>query len=117
MIALYHQPYKHGNTSYNEVCKHQKHNADLILYNEDEFKRIKDEEIEAFIIASDIKQKVENHYQVMDKKTKQARDVRYDDFVILLSKSKHFDMYKRVFNYYQIPLNIYKNEDISFELR
>ena len=39
---------KHGNTSYNEVCKHQKHSADLILYNEDEFKRIKDEEIEAF---------------------------------------------------------------------
>ena len=56
-----------------------------ILYNEDEFKRIKDEEIEAFIIASDIKRKVENHYQVMDKKTKQARDVRYDDFVILLA--------------------------------
>lgn len=104
---------QHGNKSYNKVAQNQKHSADLLLYNQDEQKRIKDEEIEAFIIASDIKQKVENHYQVMDKKTKQSRDARYDDFVILLSKSKHFEMYKKVFNYFQIPLNIFKNEEIK----
>lgn len=104
---------KHGNKSYNEIAKDQDFDADVIKYYPDDLKRIKNEEIEAFIIASDIRKKIDNHYQVMDKKTRQARDVRYDDFVILVSKSKHFEMYKKVFNYYQIPLNIYKNEEIK----
>lgn len=104
---------QHGNKSYNEIAKDQNFNSEVIKYYPDEQKRIKNEEIEAFIIASDIRKKIDNKYQVMDKKTKQARDVRYDDFVILVSKSKHFEMYKKVFNYFQIPLNIYKNEEIK----
>lgn len=104
---------QHGNKSYNEVAKAQDFNADVIRYYADDQKRIKNEEIEAFIIANNIREKIDTHYQVMDKKTKQARDVRYDDFVILVSKSKHFEMYKKVFNYFQIPLNIFKNEEIK----
>ena len=104
---------KHGNTKYNDIAKEVKHNADIITYCINEDQKIEKEELEAFIIANDIKQKIDNHYQVMDKETKQSRDIQYDDFVILLGKSKYFEMYKKVFNYFQIPLNIYKNEEIK----
>ena len=103
---------KHGNTSYNNVAAEINHYADLLLYNPDEQKRISNEQIEAFIIAQDIRNKVDSHYQVMDKNTKSARDVKYSDFAILLEKSKHFDMYKKILNVYQIPLETVKNEQI-----
>ena len=83
----------------------------LITYN-DTGKVTKDEE-EAFIIGNDIKNKINNKFQVFDKEKKVLRDITYSDFVILLDKSKNFDLYKKIFEYLQIPLSILKDESLK----
>ena len=102
-----------GNIDYNKTCIDEKHNLDIIKYENNTYFKLTDSEIEAFIIAKDIKSKMENCYKVMDKKTKTQRNVRYNDFVILMENSKHFEMYSKVFNCFQIPLNINKDEKIT----
>lgn len=113
---------KHGNNDYNEIAKDVKHNYDLIKYYSDDQKRITDDEIEAYIIGYDIKDKIDNHYQVMDKIEQEingekeeiviSRDVEYKDFTILLRKTDNFELYKKVFNNLNIPLNVYTSEKI-----
>jgi len=70
------------------------------------------DEIEIFMVAHDIKEKIKNHYQVMDKKTKTLRDIKYSDFVILMNKSKAFGLYKKIFEYLEIPLAIKRDADL-----
>ena len=85
-----------GNTSYIEEGKtNQNYDMDIITYS-DTNKLTKDEE-EAFIIGNDILEKINNKFQVFDKKEKILRNITYSDFVILLDKSKNFDLYKKVF--------------------
>ena len=38
-----------------------------------------------------------------------------DDFVILLDKSRDFNLYKKVFEYFQIPLSVLKDESLKRE--
>ena len=57
--------------------------------------------------------KINNNYQVYDKKLKSLRTVKNDDFVILIDKSTSFSLYKKIFEYKKIPLTILKDEDIS----
>ena len=49
---------------------------------------------------------------MLDEETQ--RDITYKDFCILMDRTSSFDIYKKVFDYLQIPLNIYKDEDILF---
>lgn len=62
------------------------------------------DEIEIFFIAQDIKNKIESKYQVYDRKLKGLRDVTYNDFAILLSDRSSFDLYKNIFEYFNIPV-------------
>ncbi|MBQ6477097.1 MAG: UvrD-helicase domain-containing protein [Bacilli bacterium] len=102
-----------GNNSYNEEGK-TKENYDLdILTYELNDKKITKEEEEAFIIANDIKNKVESKYQIFDKDNKVFHDANYSDFVILMDKSTNFDLYKEIFTYLEIPLSIEKEEDLG----
>ena len=71
------------------------------------------EEIEAFIIARDIKEKVNNHFKVYDKKKKILRDAKFSDFSILIDRSTFFDLFKKVFLYEKIPLSIYQDEKLT----
>ena len=41
------------------------------------------------------------------------RPLRYSDIVILLDKSKYFDLYKKIFEYFGIPLSVYKDEKLK----
>lgn len=100
-----------GNISYDNVAKQVNHHAEIIQFDNKDNK-IDDPIIEAFIIAKDIIKKVSSKYQVLDKETKESRNVEYKDFVILISKSKDFDAYRKVFNYFQIPLSSNKNDEI-----
>ena len=52
------------------------------------------EEIESFIIANDIKDKVNHHYKVFD--NNKLRDITYKDFCILMDRTSSFDIYKKV---------------------
>ena len=99
-----------GNTSYIEQgYTEQNYNLDVLTYKEVPKPYTKDEQ-EAFIIGQDIIEKVTNKFQVFDKDTGILRDIEYKDFVILLDKSKNFDLYKKIFEYLHIPLTILKDE-------
>ena len=102
-----------GNNTYiNEGKTDQNYNMDIITYNDKEIDVSKDEE-EAFIIGNDIKTKIENKFQIFDKDNLILRDVEYNDFVILLDKSKNFELYKKVFEYLHIPISILKDESLN----
>jgi len=98
-----------GNTSYIEEGNNNYDNyLEIYNYNLDDSLYTK-EEIEAFIIGNDIKEKINNKYLVFDDT---LRPCTYQDFCILMDRSTAFDTYKKVFDYLSIPLNIYKDEDI-----
>ena len=103
-----------GNMSYEEEGKTKdNHHMELLTYDYDKTTPITKDEQEAFIIGEDIKDKVNNHYQVFDKDTGVIRPIEYKDFVILLDKSKNFELYKKIFEYLGIPLSILKEESLS----
>ena len=103
-----------GNLAYNqEGLTKQNNNMELYLYNDENIHDFTKDEIEAFIIAQDIKEKVKNHYQIFDKDKKELRSITYDDFAILIDRSTNFELYKKIFLYYQIPLSIYKDEYLT----
>ena len=71
-------------------------------------------EIEAFVIANDIKKKIENKFQIFNfkKESEGLRDAKYSDFCILMPVTTSFDVYKRIFEYLGIPVTILKNESL-----
>lgn len=50
---------------------------------------------------------------MMDKETMQRRPVNYGDFVILMDRSSSFNLYKKIFEYLNIPITIYRDKTIS----
>ena len=103
-----------GNTSYNiEGKTEQNNNFEIYNYTFDKELGFTKDEIEAFIIADDILDKVNNHYQVFDKDNLVLRDITFDDFSILIDRSTTFELYKKIFLYKQIPLSIYKDEYLT----
>lgn len=102
-----------GNKAYEEKgSTNQNYNFELLSYDLDKKSTITRDEEEAFIIGYDIKNKVENNYQVFDKDEGILRKIEYSDFVILLDRSKNFDLYKKIFEYLGIPLTILKEESL-----
>ena len=103
-----------GNISYdNEGKTNQNYNMEIYTYPYDKELGYKRPEIEAFIIADDILNKVNNHYQVFDKDLNILRDVTFNDFCILIDRSTNFDLYKKIFLYKQIPLSIFRDEQLT----
>lgn len=103
-----------GNKAYIEKSNiKEKYDLDIYTYPID--KEFKNEEKEIFIIGNDIKKKMANNYQVFDKDTAILRKAQYNDFVILIDRKSSFDLYKKIFEYLQIPLTLEKDEDIKQE--
>ena len=106
-----------GNNTYvNEGKTEQDYNFDIYNYQLDKdspYKKYTKDEIEAFIIAKDIKDKISSNYQIFDKDTLILRKVKYSDFVILMDRSSKFILYKKIFEYMKIPLTILKDENIT----
>ena len=102
----------YGNLTYqNEGKTSQRYNMSIRLYEKEE--KTSQTEKEAFIIARDIKDKIKSKYQVFDKDKLELRDIKYSDFVILLDKKKNFDLYKKIFEYLNVPLTLSKEENLS----
>ncbi len=101
-----------GLTPYNEVNK-ENYNMDILNYTYDKDSKFTKEEIEIFTVAKDIKEKVASGYEMMDKETMQKRSVNYGDFVILMDRSSSFNLYKKIFEYLNIPITIYRDKTIS----
>ena len=86
----------------------------LELYSYDpKSTKFSNEEVEAFIIAKDIKEKLNNNFTILDKETEKLRKAKYDDFCIIMDRGTSFDLYKKVFEYENIPLSIYKDEELT----
>ena len=100
----------YGNKTYDEV---NRENYDLEIYNYKDDENYTKEEIEIFTIASDIKQKVENGYELMDRESGKPKKVTYSDFAILMDRSSSFGKYKQVFEYLNIPLSVYRDKAIT----
>ncbi len=99
---------------YEKYGENKDHNLKILNYNKDNYKNFGNNEIEAFIIAQDIKNKYENKYQIFDTDTNKYRDFKYQDAAILLSTKKEFDLYKKIFDYFDIPLIVHKDEDLTY---
>lgn len=106
-----------GNDTYIKEGKtDQNYDFEIYNYTREKDNPYKNEEIEAFIIASDIQNKVINHYQIFDKDKKILRDIEYSDCVILMDRATNFDLFKKIFEYMKIPLTLYKDESITNEV-
>ena len=103
-----------GNKSYIKKGKTlQNYDFELYSYMYDKKGVYSKEEIEAFIIAKDILSKVKSSYQIFDKDTSVLRNALYSDFVILMDRATNFDLYKKIFLYLGIPLELYKDETMN----
>ncbi|MBP5092128.1 MAG: UvrD-helicase domain-containing protein [Bacilli bacterium] len=60
-------------------------------------------EMEASLIAEDIREKIEGKYQIFDKGSSSYRDCSYKDFAVLVDKRSELSVYKRIFSEYKIP--------------
>lgn len=98
-----------GYTNYSTIGKNN-YNNDLTILNYQKSKEYDNSELEAFIIAKDIKQKIKDNYLIL--KNGILTPCTYNDFCILIDRNSSFDIYKKVFNYFQIPMNLYKDENI-----
>ena len=104
-----------GNTTYiNEGKTNQNYNFEIYNYTYDD-KTYTKEEIEIFTIATDIKNKIENHYQVFDKDKLIVRDAKYEDFCIIMDRNTEFSKYKKIFEYMHIPLTLYQDSQLTLE--
>ena len=104
-----------GNSTYTEENDLNISN-NLEIYNYDKkATRFSNEEVEAFIIAKDIKEKLNSNYTVVDKETNKLRKAKYDDFCIIMDRGTAFDIYKRIFEYENIPLSINQDKDLTTE--
>lgn len=101
-----------GNTAYLD----NNQNNYLEVYNYEKSKTYSKEEIEIFTVAKDIKEKIDNHYQVLDKETNTLRDIKYSDICIIMDRNSSFDTYKKIFEYLNLPLVLYRDEVLTNEI-
>lgn len=102
-----------GNMAYEESGKTQENSySEFWQYNREKDSLFTNEEIEAFLVARDIKEKISQGYMVYDKKNS-IRKVCYSDFLILMDRASNFNLYKRIFTYSGIPVTLYKDENLE----
>ena len=102
-----------GNKTYENEAKTTNNNYLEIYTYDAKNKDYSKLEKESFIIANDIKEKVDSSYLVFDKDLEILRKAEYKDFVILLDRATDFTTYKQVFEYLSIPITLYEDEKTS----
>ena len=104
----------YGNTTYdNEKLKEYNYDIDILKYTNEKDSGYTNSEVEIFAIANDIKEKMESKLKVFDKETNTLRDITYNDFVIILDRSKYFNDFKRIFEYLGIPTEILQDDKLN----
>ena len=104
-----------GNSAYLKESVTHSNDMEILQYTYEKDLGFTKEEIEAFMIAKDILTKYQNNHQVFDKDEVVLRKVRYDDFAIIMDRATSFDLYKKIFNYFKIPLTLLKDEKMNEE--
>lgn len=90
-----------------------KEDNNFSVYNYLNDTNFKNNEVEAFIIANDIKNKINSGYRAFGKDTNGVRKIKYSDFAILLDSSKSFELYKKILEYNGIPTSIIKSVNLT----
>ena len=90
-----------------------KEDNNFSVYNYLNDTNFKNNEVEAFIIANDIKNKINSGYRAFGKDTNGVRKIKYSDFAILLDSSKSFELYKKILEYNGIPTSIVKSVNLT----
>lgn len=105
----------YGNTAYDtEKMNDFDYDFEVLEYmNNKKETSFDNSEVEIFAIAKDIKNKIKNKIKVFDKETSNLREATYNDFVIILDRSRYFDTYKKIFEYLDIPLTILKDGKLN----
>ena len=88
------------------------YNMKILNYKMPESKEFKANEIEAFIIAKDIKEKMSKNMFVVDGDGN-TNKLTYKDFCILVDKSINFELLKQILEYNKIPTTIEKDVSIK----
>ncbi len=103
----------YGNQGYELKSDYQEdYNMDILTYDVLD-KKFKNSEIEAFIIAKDIKKKIANNYQILDMNNKKYRKALYSDFCIILDRGSDMPLYKKIFQYLNIPMDVFKDSNLT----
>lgn len=103
-----------GNNVYEEEGKKEESSrSEIFQYSSLKQDGYSNDEIEAFLVARDIEEKVKNKYTIFDKDTKEQRPAVYSDFVILMDRTTTFSLYKKIFEYLNVPLTLYKDETLE----
>ena len=102
----------YGNLMYKDDGDNKEDN-NFSVYNYLNDTTFKNNEVEAFIIADDIKNKINSGYRAFGKDTNGVRKIKYSDFAILLDSSKSFDLYKKILEYNGIPTSIVKSVNLT----
>lgn len=104
-----------GNISYNDL-KSENYDMEILSYK-NENKKFNKNEVEAFIIAEDIKNKIKNKFKVTTFVNNKMvlKDIDYSDIAILIDKSTDFELLKKILEYEGIPTSIYKDINIKDE--
>ena len=102
----------YGNLMYQDSGDNKENNNFEVYsyFNDTNFKK---DEVEAFIVAKDIINKINNGYKIFDKDTNGIRKIKYSDFAILLDNSKSFELYKKILEYKGIPTSIVKAVNLT----
>lgn len=96
----------------NKKMKDYDYDMKILNYTNSKYSLYDQAEIESFIIAKDIINKMNNNISIMDSND-ELKPLQYGDFCILIDKSKNFDKVKKILEYFHIPATIYK--DISIQ--
>ena len=104
-----------GNKSYLKEDPLHSNDMEIYQYSYDKSIGFTKDEVEAFIIAKDIKEKMESNYLVFDKDEGILRHARYEDFSIIMDRATSFDLYKKIFSYFKIPITLLKDEKMNEE--
>ena len=115
--AAYEQEHcmKHGKEEYDKnIDANNNYDMDLLTYNY-EGNDYTQAEIEAFIIANDIEEKMNQNLHVFKEvnKKEQFVDISYNDFCILVKDSAEFDTLKQILESKGIPTVIEKAQKIQ----
>ena len=103
-----------GNKIYNNERKtKEKYHINILNYTYKKESPFSRREIEIFAIARDIKEKIEHQYPIFDMSKGVTRPAVYKDFTILLQTGSDYDLYKKIFLYFNIPLQVYQDESIK----
>lgn len=109
----YHQMH-YGQKDYDKVKQNVSFNLESLRYeNIEELKDFTQAEKEAFIIAKDIKERIDSNVLVYNKETKEFDKVSYKDFAVLISTSVEFVTFKKVFEYLNLPVQIEASLDLK----